>query len=139
MKRLMTFCAVGALAVAGCGGSDNKDTASSTTPAETTTTEASSGGGGGATLQLTAVKEGLAFDKKTLSGSAGTVTISMKNDSALSHNVSIEGNGVDKDGNTVGQGGTSKVTADLKAGTYTFYCSVDGHEAAGMKGTLTVK
>ena len=139
MKRLMTLCAVGALAVAGCGGSDNKDTASSSTPAETTTTEASSGGGGGATLQLTAVKEGLAFDKKTLSGSAGSVTISMKNDSSLSHNVSIEGNGVDKDGNTVGQGGTSKVTADLKAGTYTFYCSVDGHEAAGMKGTLTVK
>ena len=24
-------------------------------------------------------------------------------------------------------------------GRYTFYCSVDGHEAAGMKGTLTVK
>jgi plastocyanin len=139
MKRLMTLCTVGALAVAGCGGSDNKDTASSTTPAETTTTEASSGGGGGATLQLTAVKEGLAYDKKTLSGGAGTVTISMKNDSSLSHNVSIEGNGVDKDGNTVGQGGTSKVSADLKAGTYTFYCSVDGHEAAGMKGTLTVK
>ena len=139
MKRLMTLCAVGTLAVAGCGGSDNKDTASSSTPAKTTTTAASSGGGGGATLQLTAVKEGLAFDKKSLSGSAGSVTISMKNDSSLSHNVSIEGNGVDKDGNTVGQGGTSKVTADLKAGTYTFYCSVDGHEAAGMKGTLTVK
>jgi plastocyanin len=140
MKRLMTLCAVGTLAVAGCGGSDNKDTSSSSSaPAETTTTEASSGGGGGGTLQLTAVKEGLAFDKKTLSGSAGSVTISMKNDSSLSHNVSIEGNGVDKDGNTVGQGGTSKVTADLKAGSYTFYCSVDGHEAAGMKGTLTVK
>ena len=36
-------------------------------------------------------------------------------------------------------GGTSTVTATLKPGTYTFYCSVDGHEAAGMKGTLTVK
>src|SRR5215212_51390 len=141
MKRLMTFCAVGALAVAGCGGSDDNDTSSSSSsaaPAETTTTEAASSGGGGK-LQLTAVKEGLAFDKKTLSASAGSVTITMKNESSLSHDVSIEGNGVDEDGNPVGEGGTSKVTADLKPGTYTFYCSVDGHEDAGMKGTLTVK
>ena len=35
-------------------------------------------------------------------------------------------------------GGTSKVTADLKPGKYEFYCSVPGHEQAGMKGTLTV-
>ena len=36
-------------------------------------------------------------------------------------------------------GGTSTIDiANLKAGTYTFYCSVPGHEAAGMKGTLTV-
>ena len=27
----------------------------------------------------------------------------------------------------------------LPAGTYTFYCTVPGHEAAGMKGTLSVK
>src|SRR3954447_14050702 len=141
MKRLMTLCAVSALAFAGCGGSDNKDTSSSgssAAPADTTTTEAASGGGGG-NLQLTAVKEGLAFDKKTLSASAGSVTITMKNESPLSHDVSVEGNGVDEDGEAVGQGGTSKVTADLKPGTYTFYCSVDGHEDAGMKGTLTVK
>jgi uncharacterized cupredoxin-like copper-binding protein len=42
-------------------------------------------------------------------------------------------------GPVVSNGGISTVTAALKPGTYTFYCSVDGHEAAGMKGTLTVK
>jgi plastocyanin len=140
MKRLITLFAVGALAVAGCGGGDdNNDAGSSAAPAETTTTEASSGGGGGGELQLTAVKEGLAYDKKTLSADAGSVTITMKNDSSLSHDVSIEGNGVDEMGDAVGEGATSTVTADLKPGSYTFYCSVDGHEAAGMKGTLTVK
>jgi len=45
---------------------------------------------------------------------------------------------VDKSGQTVQPGGASTVTADLKPGTYTFYCPVPGHEAAGMKGTLTV-
>ena len=31
--------------------------------------------------------------------------------------------------------GEKTLTLDLKAGTYTFYCSVAGHEVAGMKGT----
>jgi len=38
----------------------------------------------------------------------------------------------------VSTGGQSKVTVNLKAGTYTFFCPVPGHEQAGMKGTLTV-
>ena len=28
--------------------------------------------------------------------------------------------------------------SDIAAGTYTFYCTQPGHEASGMKGTLTV-
>jgi len=42
-------------------------------------------------------------------------------------------------------GGTKKITKGtttayltLKKGKYNFYCSVAGHEDAGMKGTLTV-
>jgi uncharacterized cupredoxin-like copper-binding protein len=31
------------------------------------------------------------------------------------------------------------VSADVKAGQYTFYCSVPGHRQGGMQGTLTVK
>ena len=33
----------------------------------------------------------------------------------------------------------SKVTADVKAGEYTFYCSVPGHRQGGKEGKLTVK
>jgi uncharacterized cupredoxin-like copper-binding protein len=43
------------------------------------------------------------------------------------------------DGNTVSKGGVSTVSANLKPGKYEFYCPVDGHKQAGMKGTLTIK
>ena len=53
--------------------------------------------------------------------------------------VALKGNGVDEKGDIVSDGGVSTITiADLRTGTYTFYCSVPGHEQAGMKGTLTV-
>ena len=36
-------------------------------------------------------------------------------------------------------GGVSTVSADLKPGKYTYFCTVPGHRAAGMVGTITVK
>jgi plastocyanin len=129
------------LVVAGCGGGDDNNssttTSTATTPATTSTSTTPSKA---STLNLEADPGGnLSFNKKALSASAGKVTIDMKNPSPVQHNVAIKGDGVDETGPVVSSGGTSKVTADLKAGTYTFYCSVDGHEQAGMKGTLTVK
>jgi plastocyanin len=105
--------------------------------------EAKAGGGeakpGGPELALAADPSQLKFDKSELSAKPGKVTISMKNPSPSQHDVSIEGGGVDKKGKIVGQGGTSTVEADLKAGEYTFYCSVDAHRQAGMEGKLTVR
>ncbi|HEU0246834.1 MAG TPA: plastocyanin/azurin family copper-binding protein [Gaiellaceae bacterium] len=90
-------------------------------------------------LEISADPTGaLKFDAASLTAEVGTVTIRMKNPSPLPHNVAIKGNGADVEGKVVLKGGTSTVTADLDRGTYTFYCSVPGHEAAGMKGTLTV-
>jgi uncharacterized cupredoxin-like copper-binding protein len=64
----------------------------------------------------------------------------MNNPSPIPHNVSIEGpGGLSKQGQTVPKGGSSQVSATLKPGTYTYYCSVPGHRQAGMQGTLTVK
>jgi plastocyanin len=140
--------ALAALAVAGCGSDDSSDdsaSSSSDTAAEQApapTTAAPSGGGGGASTNLTIAADEsgkLLFDKEKLSAKAGKVTITMDNPSPVPHAVGIEGSGVDEDGETVGTGEKSTVTADLKPGTYEFYCPVDGHEAAGMKGTLTVK
>jgi uncharacterized cupredoxin-like copper-binding protein len=136
MRWLTLFAAVAVLALAGCGGSDKESTAKKSTPQPTATQAAASGGG--QTIKLAADASALKFDKSKLTAKAGKVTLSMANPSGIPHAVAVEGNGVDKDGNTVGKGGTSTVTADLKPGKYEFYCPVDGHKAAGMKGELTV-
>ena len=134
--RWMTLLAVTAvLALAGCGGSDEKSSGSSSS---SSSSNSSASSGGGETLKLAADKSALKFDKSSLTAKAGKVTLEMANPSQLPHAVAIKGNGVDVDGKTVGNGETSTASTDLKPGTYTFYCPVPGHEAAGMKGTLTV-
>jgi uncharacterized cupredoxin-like copper-binding protein len=122
-----------ALAIAGCGGGGGGTTL-------TTSSGASSSAGGGQTLNLKAGPgSALKFDKKTLQAKAGKVTIVMSNPSELSHSVAIEGGGVNAAGEVVGPRGTSTASADLKPGTYTFFCTVPGHRGAGMQWTLTVK
>lgn len=151
-KLLVLGTAVAALAAAGCGGGGGSSSSSaSSTPAATNTpapaassttggSSSSSSASAGSKLSLSADPSGnLAFTKKTLSAKAGTVTITMDNPSPLQHAIAVEGNGVDKDGQTVSKGGKSTITVSLKPGKYTFYCPVDGHRAAGMKGTLTVQ
>jgi plastocyanin len=92
------------------------------------------------TLAIDADPNGqLKFLASSATATAGKVTINMKNASSVPHDIAIRGNGVSAVGKVVSGGGTSTVAETLKPGTYTFYCSVDGHEAAGMKGTLTVK
>jgi plastocyanin len=140
---IFLLCAF-AIPVAGCGGDDDSSSSSSSSSASNTDTSggggaSSGGGGGGQTLKLSADPGGaLRFDKSSLSAKAGKVTIVMDNPSSLPHAVEVEGKGQELKGDTVTKGGVSKVNGTLKAGTYEFYCPVDGHKAAGMKGTLTV-
>src|SRR5256714_14959524 len=118
---------MGAGAVAGCGSSNkgsssNQSSAPASTPT-TTTAPSSSGGGGGSTLKLSADPSGqLKFDTSSLSAKAGKVTIQMDNPSPVSHAVAVEGNGVDKKAQPVGQGGKSTVSGSPKPGKDTFVC-----------------
>ncbi|HWN72321.1 MAG TPA: plastocyanin/azurin family copper-binding protein [Solirubrobacterales bacterium] len=91
------------------------------------------------TLKLAASPTALAFDKKSLTAKAGEVTIDFDNPSPIPHNVVIEENGKELAGFEPIAEGEESDTAELKPGTYTFYCSVPGHREAGMEGTLTVK
>jgi plastocyanin len=90
------------------------------------------------TKKLSASKTKLRFSVSTIRARHGKVTLKMSNPSGLPHAIAVDGHGVDKDGKTVHKGGTSTVTVSLKKGTYTFYCPVPGHRAAGMKGKLIV-
>ena len=81
----------------------------------------------------------LKFDKTSLTTKPGKVTVAMDNPSDVPHAVEVEGSGVEAAGKTVGKGGVSKVTVDLKKGEYEYYCPVGNHADAGMEGTLTVR
>jgi plastocyanin len=80
----------------------------------------------------------LAFTFGKATAKPGKVTFSMPNPSPIDHNIAIKGP-VNGKGPVVGNGGNSSFSATLKAGQYEFLCEVPGHEAGGMKGTLTVK
>jgi plastocyanin len=96
---------------------------------------------GATTLRIRADASAPKFNKTSLRARVGSVTIVMTNprNARAPHAVSIKGGGVRRNGNVVNAGGTSRVRATLKRGTYTFFCPVAGHEAAGMKGRLTVR
>ena len=132
---------VAALGLVACGGgSNNNDTTAAATPPPATTT--GGGGAGGSSTVNISTPSGteLAYDQKSATAKAGSVTIDFQNNESISHDVAIES----PSGDTVGQtdlvaSGSANTTVDLQPGTYQFFCTVPGHREAGMQGTLTVK
>jgi plastocyanin len=122
------LCIAGALVLAvplaACGGGD--DTAS-------TTSTTSAAGGAHPSLTVHA-EDQLKFDKTAYTTEAGTVDVTYVNDGTVSHTLLIK----DVKGFKLTIGGTDEGSVDLTAGTYTLYCDLPGHEAAGMKASLTV-
>jgi plastocyanin len=91
------------------------------------------------TLDIPVATAGLAYTFANAQAKTGKVTVESKNPQSIQHDIAIEGNGVNAKGARVSNGGVSKLQADLKPGTYTFYCTVPGHRQGGMVGKLTVK
>jgi len=138
MRRMVCAVALAAVWAAGCGGSGNNGQASSTpTPKPTATaTAAAASSGGGSTLTIAADPTGaLKFDKTKLTAKAGKITIDFDNPSAVPHAFEVAG----KTTPTITKAKAPPLTVTLKPGSYEFVCPVDGHAAAGMKGTLTVR
>ena len=121
--------AAGTLAIAACGGDDGGGQ-----PAQ----------GGGSSDDAQAIKLGadpggaLKFDKTELNAKAGKVTIDFDNPAEVPHAVEVEGNGVEEESETITKG-KAKLSVDLDAGEYDFYCPVGKHREKGMEGKLTVE
>jgi plastocyanin len=145
---------VSAAALAACGSTNTASTAAtagsssqaqSPAPAKPTATtgspapSSSPAAGPSTSLKLAADSDGeLGYNTKQLTAKAGRVTITMTNMSPIEHNVTLARGSTVLGATPTFQGGSKSLTLNLKPGTYTFYCSVPGHRAAGMEGTLTV-
>jgi plastocyanin len=146
--------AAGAFALAGCGSSSKGSSSSSSSTATTSSTPATTSStpssaapvpgtttSGGQALKIAANPQGqLKFTTSSLTAKAGTAVIAFTNAAPLEHNLTI----ASASGAVVGatptfQGGSRTLSVKLSPGTYKFYCTVPGHRAAGMEGTLTVK
>jgi plastocyanin len=125
-RRVLVSLAAAALGLAGCGGGD--------------------GGGHSHGDKNAPVVEGarvihvdarsFEFDPSTIDVKPGEdVTIELKSDDTF-HDFEVKGQG-----HIVGANGDETAKGGLKIdqpGRYTFFCSVPGHEAAGMEGTIVV-
>ena len=91
---------------------------------------------GPATFTVTGT-DGLAFDPDSVEVAAGTVEVRLTAGSGVGHTLVIEGVAGDAPVASADAGDTATGNVELDAGSYTYYCSVPGHRAAGMEGTVT--
>lgn len=81
------------------------------------------------------------FVPREVAASPGAVTVVVRNEGAIEHNVVLAGTG----GKSVAEvaviepGQTAEIKTAIHEGTYTIYCSLPGHREAGMVATLTVR
>ena len=121
MRRTIALLVV-AGALAGCGADKE---------------EGASTAAGGATQRV--VLSEFAIDPANPKLKAGDVTFDVANEGSAPHALEIEGAGVDVATEVLDGGRSEKLEADLKAGSYEWYCPVGNHADQGMKGTLTVE
>jgi uncharacterized cupredoxin-like copper-binding protein len=86
------------------------------------------------TVQVTESEFKIALGSTSLK--AGKITFDVKNDGAIQHDLAIKG--MSEKTKLIAPGGSATLTVTLKPGKYELYCSVPGHEAAGMKLSVTV-
>ena len=68
----------------------------------------------------------------------GRYTFAVENAGKIQHDLAIQGAGEDVKTPLIAGGQSKDLKANLNPGKYVFYCTVPGHEQAGMKVNVTV-
>lgn len=101
--------------------------------------EASADTGGAENSATTSVEAfDIGYDKDALTLKPGD-TITFKNTGALEHDFVVDELGISEAAEAGRDEITITIPEDAEPGDYEFYCSVPGHKAAGMVGTLTIE
>ena len=127
MKALsVTTAALLAIGLLGCGGDDAKESAA----------QGTSGGSQAVDVSETEFK----LDPSDPRVEKGVVNFKVANDGKVTHSLEVEGPGGEVELEKALQPGQSAtLEVDLsRAGTYEWYCPIDGHKASGMQGEITV-
>jgi plastocyanin len=126
MRRLAVPCAI-VLCLAGCGDDDDEERARSVTVNPNST------------LDVTADEYSFDPGRVEVRG-AGPLTIRLRNDGELAHNLRIERAGEDIGGTPTFRGGeTRSGRMNLEHGNYQMVCTVGDHAELGMTGELRVR
>lgn len=112
--------------LAGCGGGSS---ASSTPCPPRADTRAAVGG------KVTICAFDIHYDVKTITATAGPLTVTLLQKGSVAHTFKVEGTGfeIKVDGKKEATG-----TVTLTTGTYSFECTTPGHALAGMRGKIVV-
>ncbi|HKG02810.1 MAG TPA: plastocyanin/azurin family copper-binding protein [Conexibacter sp.] len=127
--------------VAASSAKSGEDTGTLATAVRSTSQRAATAQDG--KLEIDANPDGqLAYTVSNATSGAGALQIDSRNASSVPHDIALQ-EGTDGrvlgNGETVSNGGVSRVSVTLRSGRYTFYCTLPGHREAGMQGTLTVR
>ena len=125
MRRFALTLALCSLLVAACGDDDDSG--------RTVTAPANA--------KLRVVADEYSFDPSTIQlRGAGTLTVTLRNEGSLAHNLKLFRGDEEIDGTpTLPAGRSESVRLNLEHGNYRMVCTVGDHEQLGMKGTVEVR
>ncbi|HEV3002161.1 MAG TPA: cupredoxin domain-containing protein [Solirubrobacteraceae bacterium] len=129
-RGLLAALAAALLLAAGCGSDDEGE-------GERTAVSGSLSDDFAATLKVTEVDFAIKPKDATVE-KAGRIRFEVANRGKAPHALEIEADGEEFETETLDPGASGTVEADLKDGTYTWYCPVGDHRDRGMEGTVTV-